>query len=301
MKLINKLRRILSKDPDALVCMKMSIDTLREQEREQDKSITIEPEDYNSAQTIDEFFKVMKKYWNCYDDHALLKMVIEETENKEANSELNAYLCNRNRDKIISMENCSECPFQSPCGGSSSDSTTAFTEMGRDGNGLGDSLQQIPDTQNRFSVTSLPQKEDKSLQHFHYHPGSSNALPRNRVPLAAKAFFNQINGRMHDRMKGIIATVLKMSRPGMSLWGIYPGCCVIVWHVSKEVAAGIKRIQLSHDDQEMLLQCGILTLSCDNKCLFTFPQEKLVSICLCVLCIWWGGIHADMVNKEPGT
>ena len=58
--LINKLRSILSKDPDseeALIRMKLSIDTLRGQ----DESIAIEPEKYNSAQTLTEFLRS----WQC--------------------------------------------------------------------------------------------------------------------------------------------------------------------------------------------------------------------------------------------
>ena len=276
MTLINKLRRILQKDPDSkevLVSMKLAIDNLREQE----KDTAIEDEEYNSAQPVDEFFKSMAPYWTCYDDHELLRMVIEETENKEAIGVLSTFLQSRDRGTGIPMENCSKSPFESPCGVSSTDSTKAFADMGRDRDDLGNSLQQIADTQNRFSSVSLPQKEDKSLQHYHFHPGCSNALPRNRFPLVAKAHVNQLNGRIYDHFKGVIANVMKKPRAVMSLWGIYPGCCVIVWHVSKEIAAGIKRIRFSPDDKEMLLQCGILTLSCDDKCLFAFPQEKLVS------------------------
>ena len=44
----------------------------------------------------------------------------------------------------------------------------------------------------------------------------------------------------------------------------------------------IKKIQLSQDDQEMLLQCAVLSLSCDDKCLFEIAREELVSVCVCV-------------------
>ena len=67
----------------------------------------------------------------------------------------------------------------------------------------------------------------------------------------------------------------------MSLHGVYEGSCIIVWHVSKEIAAAIKKVQLSQDDQEMLLQCAVLSLSCDDKCLFAFTKEKLVSLYVC--------------------
>ena len=65
----------------------------------------------------------------------------------------------------------------------------------------------------------------------------------------------------------------------MSLHEVYKGSCIIVWHVSKEIAAVIKKIQLSQDDQEMLLQCAILSLSCDDKCLFEIARKELVSVC----------------------
>ena len=261
--------------------MKLSIDTLRGQ----DESIAIEPEVYRSAQSVAEFFTVMAKYWNCYDDHDLLRMVIEETENEEAISVLNDFLQNRNPRLIIPTEKCPEAPFKSPCSGRSNDSTTAFVEIEKDANGLGDSFQQIADTQHRFFPIlqhNLPTEEVEKLQYLHYHPGCSNELPRNRVPIVAEVHVNQINGQMYECVKSSVATPLKVPRAAMSLWEIYEGSCIIVWHVSKEIAAGIKRIQLSQDDQEMLLQCAVLSLSCDDKCLFAFTKEKLVSLYVCV-------------------
>ena len=47
----------------------------------------------------------------------------------------------------------------------------------------------------------------------------------------------------------------------------------------------IKKIQLSLDDQEMLLQCAVLSLSCDDKCLFEIAREELVRVCG-----WVGGL-----------
>ena len=119
--LINKLTRILSKDPDSeevLVHMKLSIGTLRGQ----DETISIEPEVYRGAENVADFFMVMAKYWNCYDDHDLLEIVIESTENKEAINVLSNFLQNKDRRVIIPTEKCPETPFQSPCQGNSSDS-----------------------------------------------------------------------------------------------------------------------------------------------------------------------------------
>ena len=282
-KLIGKLSRILSKDPDSvadvLASMKLALATLKGQ----DESIAIEPGVYQDTQTVTDFFTVMANYWNCYDDHDLLEIVIEATENEEAIRVLNDFLQNRNPRLIIPTEECPEA-LKSPCSGRSNDSTTTFIETEKDANGSGDSFQQIADTQHRFFIPqhSLPSEEVESLQYLHYHPGLSNELPRNRVPVTAEVHVSQINGRMYECVKGNVATPLKVPRAAMSLWGIYPGSCIIVWHVSKEIAAGIKRIQLSQDDQEKLLQCAVLTLSCDDKCLFAFTKEELVSLYVCV-------------------
>ena len=284
--LIIELSVILSKDPEpeaVLRRMKLSLATLNGL----DDSISIEKEVYHSAKTVEEFFEVMARYWNCYDDHALLETLIKSTHNKESIGVVNTFLQNSDPGMTIPQEKCPKCPFQSPCSGESNDPMTA---MGKDGDSSGNSLQPIADAQHIFSSISqdsLRPEESKSLQRFHYHPDCSNALPPNRVPFLAKAYFSQINGRTYGHVKGIIATVLKMPRAVMSLWGIYPGCCVVVWHVSREIAAGIKKIKLSPDDEMQLLQCAILMLSCDNKCLFTFPKEKLVCVCVCV-CVLGG-------------
>lgn len=291
LKLISKLSRILSKDPesvDMLASMKLALATLKGQ----DESIAIEPEVYQDTLTVTQFFTVMAKYWNCYDDHDLLVTLIDSTENEEAICVLNSFLHSRDPRRNIPTEKCPEAPFKSPCLDRSKDSTTAFVEIGKDVHSLRESLQQIADTQNRFfSVPQqiLPPEEVESLQHFHYHPGCSNELPRNRVPVIAEVHVNQINGQMYGYVKSNTATVLNTPRSAMSLHGVYEASCLIVWHVSKQIAAGIKRIHLSPNDKEMLLKCKVLNLSCDDKCLFEIAREELVSVCV-YMCVCLGGI-----------
>ena len=412
-RLIGKLSNVLSKDPasDALVLgrMKLSIATLKGQ----DEIISIEPEVYRGAQTVTDFFMVMVKYWNCYDDHDLLEMVIESTENEEAMKILNDFLQNRDRGVIMPTEKCPEAPFQSPCQGSSRPTelkTGASSEIPKGGNRLGGSPQlttgkqlrkfvvsphnekacelsnlsqdclpqekvykfqdtdracklgdnekackfedgeksckveddektckfedneksciiddneksknacqvQIPSEQPTSSQSSseqlqcadtdlIPQSDkdpekvvvtkDEPVTHqpkqsstpnpelnecFHFHPGCSNKLPPNRASLVAKVDCQQVTSWMYSFYKNVVATVTGTPKPAMSLHEVYKGSCIIVWHVSKEIAAVIKKIQLSQDDQEMLLQCAILSLSCDDKCLFEIAREELVSVC----------------------
>ena len=416
-KLIGKLSRILSKDPesdaDVLASMKLALATLKGQ----DESIAIEPEVHRGTQTVTEFFTVMAKYWNCYDDHDLLVTLIESTENEEAMKILNDFLRNRDRGLTIPTEKCPEAPFKSPCQGSSSDSRPreltvgSSSEMAKGGNRLGGSPQQTTGRQlKRFAISPqnekacelsnlsqdcLPQEKvykfqdterackvgdnecklegdekackfdgdekackvddtekgtkhacqvqqtssqnssappqcadadlvpqsdivqqnnekvvitvdepvteqpkqssapdpesNECLQCFHFHPGCCNKLPLNRASLIAKVDCPQIASWMYSCVKNVVATVTGTPKPAMSLHGVYEGSCIIVWHVSNEIAAAIKRIQLSQDDQEMLLQCAVLSLSCDDKCLFEIPREELVSVCVCefmeVVCV----------------
>ena len=372
--LINNLSEVLSKDPesDTLVLgrMKLSIATLKGQ----DESISIEPEVYRGAQNVTDFFMVMGKYWNCYDDHDLLEMVIKSTKNKEAMKILNDFLENRDRGVIMPTEKCPEAPFQSQ--GSSRPmelKTGASSEIPKGGNRLGGSPQlptgkqlrkfavspqnekacelsnlsqdclpqdfqdtdrackvedgektckfedgekvckvedgekskenacqvQIPpeqptssqssSTQLQCADTNLIPQSDKDAEKveepvthqpsFHFHAGCCNKLPPNRASLIAKVDCKQMASWMYSCVKNAVATVTGTPKPAMSLHGMYKGCCMIVWHVSKEIAAVIKKIQLSLDDQEMLLQCAVLTLSCDDKCLFEIAREELVSVC----------------------
>ena len=325
-KLINKLSTVLSKDPesDTLVLgrMKLSISTLKGQ----DETISIEPEVYRGAQTVTDFFMVMAKYWNCYDDHDLLEMVIESTENEEAMKLLNGFLHSRGRGVIMPMDKCPEAPFQSTCQGNSSDSRPKdlaasapseipASKIADDEKCKENACQvQIPSeqptssqnssTQQQCADTNLIPQSDSSQQNnkkvvttmdepvtqssgpdpesnecFHYHPDDCNKLPPNRASLIAKVDCNPIASWMYSCVKNVVATVTGTPKPAMSLHGVYEGSCIIVWHVSKEIAAVIKKIQLSQDDQEMLLQCAILTLSCDDKCLFEIAREELVSVC----------------------
>ena len=345
-RLIGKLSEILSKDLEsgALVLgrMKLSIATLKGQ----DESISIEPDVYRGAQSVTEFFTVMAKYWNCYDDHDLLEMVIESTQNKEAIGVLENFLQSRDRGMIIPMDKCPEAPFQSPHQGNSSESRPkelragTSTEIPKGGasseipackvdDGKENACQvQIPLDQQTSSQNScaqsqcadadlVPQSEilqqnnkkvvitvdeavtqqpkqssapdpesNACLQCFHFHPGCCNKLPPNRASLIAKVDCPQIASWMYSCIKNVVATVTGTPKPAMSLHDVYDGSCIIVWHVSKEIAAAIKRIQLLQDDQEMLLQCAVLSLSCDDKCLFEIAREELVSVCGWV---GWGG------------
>ena len=351
-KLIGKLSRILSKDPesdaDVLHSMKLALATLKGQ----DESIAIEPDVYRGAQSVAEFFTVMAQYWNCYDDHDLLVTLIDSTENEEANSVLSNFL--QSRDSfIIPTEKCPEAPFQSPCQGSSSDSRPKDLTAGAsseipackvddgkkgkenackaaDGEESKENACQvqipleqpiqlqcadsdlIPQSeiyqQNNEKVvitvsepvteqpkqSSAPDPESSEcLQCFHYHASCSNELPPNRASLIAKVDCPQIASWMYSCFKNVVATVTGTPKPAMSLHGVYEGSCTIVWHVSKEIAAAIKKIQLSQDDKEMLLQCAILSLSCDEKCLFEIAREELVSVCEWVG--WGAGGGGDLI------
>ena len=354
-KLINKLSRILSKDPesdaDVLCSMKLALATLKGQ----GEFIAIEPEVYQGKQTVTDFFTVMAKYWNCYDDHDLLKMLVQSTENEEAIGVLNNFL--QSRDSfIIPTEKCPEAPFQSPCQGSrsysrpkdltagaSSEIPACKVDDGKKGKEnackaadgekskenacqvqilLEQPIQpQCADTdlipqseiyqqnnekvvfavgepvteQPKLSSASDPESSE-CLQCFHYHASCSNELPPNRASLIAKVHCPQIQGVaswMYSCFKNVVATVTGTPKPAMSLHGVYEGSCTIVWHVSKEIAAAIKKIQLSQDDKEMLLQCAILSLSCDEKCLFEIAREELVSVCEWVG--WGAGGGGDLI------
>ena len=147
-------------------------------------------------------------------------------------------------------------------------------------------------------VTQQPKlssgQHPESNECFHYHPGDGNKLPPNRASLIAKVDCQQMASWMYSCVKNVVATVTGTPKPVMSLHGVYEGSCMIVWHVSKEIAAVLKKIQLSQDDQEVLLQCAILTLSCDGKCLFEIAREELVSVCVCVcvyVCVRGEGKH----------
>ena len=324
-RLIDELSTVLSKDPESetlvLSRMKLSISTLKGQ----DETISIEPEVYRGTQTVTEFFMVMGKYWNCYDNHDLLEMVIESTRNEEAISVLNDFLQNRDRRVTMLTEKCPQAPFQSACQGNSSDSRPKDLTAGApseipackiDGGEQPTSSRnsctqpQCVDTdlipqcetsqQNNIIMveepvtqepkqSSAPNSESsESLQCFHFHAGCCNKLPPNRASLIAEVDCHQMASWMYSFYKNVVAKVTGTPKPAMSLHGVYKGSCIIVWHVSKEIAAVIKKVQLSLDDQEMLLQCAVLTLSCDGKCLFEVAREELVSVCVCV-CVWGGG------------
>ena len=180
-RLIGKLSNVLSKDPasDALVLgrMKLSIATLKGQ----DESISIEPEVYRGAQTVTDFFMVMAKYWNCYDDHDLLELVIESTENEEAMKILNDFLQNRDRGVIMPTEKCPEAPFQSPCQGSSRPTelkTGASSEVLKAGNHLGGSPQLATGKQLRKFAVSPHNEKACELSNL---SDSQDCLPQEKV------------------------------------------------------------------------------------------------------------------------
>ena len=119
-------------------------------------------------------------------------------------------------------------------------------------------------------------------QSLHHHPDRSHELPPGRIPLVVEVGLDHMTCGMYDCLKDVVASVCRTPRAAMSLLGAFKGSCILVWHVSEEIAAGIKRIQLSPDDQEMLLQCAVMKMSCGEDCLFNISEDELVSVCVCV-------------------
>ena len=125
-------------------------------------------------------------------------------------------------------------------------------------------------------------EELEGLEHLHHHPGKCHELPPKRVPLVVEMSLSSITCGMYNCLKDVVASVLETPREALSLCGAFKGSCIIVWHVSEEIAAGIKRIRLTPDDQEMLLQCAVMKMSCGEECLFSVAEEELVSMYICV-------------------
>ena len=118
----------------------------------------------------------------------------------------------------------------------------------------------------------------EGLEHLHHHPSRSHELPPKRVPVVAEVSLSSITYGMYNCLKDVVASVLETPREALCLCGAFKGSCILVWHLSEEIAAGIKRVQLSPDDQEMLLQCAVMKMSCGEECLFSIAEEELVSV-----------------------
>ena len=369
-RLIGKLSSILGRDPEsdalALGHMKLSLAILKGQ----DESIAIDPEVYRGAKTVQEFFKVMSKYWSCYTDHDLLAMVIEATENKEAIDVLKCFLQSKDPRAVIPVAKLPDAPFWQVCNDSGSSvrgkqraagslqeiegkhaitseanqqkvlpalqkafelpqpeqkmtlqmisaalsraddmdpiNFTTPADISRQTpadpsqqSGKEEKIVGVPDetaaTKQRSCSTNLvigqqpqlnapdPESSEalESLEYLHHHPVQSHELPPKRVPVVAEVSLSSITYGMYNCLKGAVASVLKTPREALCLCGTFKGSCIVVWHVSEEIAAGIKRIQLSPDDQTMLLQCAVMKMSCGEKCLFNIAEEELVSVCMC--------------------
>jgi len=404
-RLILKLSSILSRDreSDAIVLgrMKLSLAILKGQ----DESVGIDPEVYRGATTVQEFFEVMAKYWNCYADHDLLVMVIEATENEEAIGALQCFLQSKDPGMVIPLARCPDVPFRPACSGSETGRRLGSSaEIPKEEKRMGDSPQQIAGRNaivleaNQRKVCSISQKKScdpgdpppaleetsplegknalileanqkkvclvsqkkacdlpKSSQDdlppeqtatlektdlsqpadtdrtnsttpantsqqndngdqflecllaeeattrqrssstnlvisqqpqtmapelewnddFHHHPDRSHELPPGRVPLVVEVGLDHMTCGMYDCLKDVVASVIKTPREALSLLGAFKGSCILVWHVSEQIAAGIKRIQLTPDDQEMLLQSAVMKMSCGEECLFSITEEEL--------------------------
>ena len=183
-------------------------------------------------------------------------------------------------------------PQQSPtdpcqCGGKDgqrlglSDETAATKQKSSSANLAISDQQPQPNSPDPESGEALV-----GLEYRHNRPVQSHELPPKRVPVVAEVSLESITYSMYNCLKGVVASVLKTPREAMCLSGAFKGSCIIVWHVSEEIAAGIKRIRLTPDDQARLLQCAIMKMSCGEECLFSVAEEELVSmyVCLCVCC-----------------
>lgn len=245
MKLICKLRKILGGDPEALDCMKLSLMTLKGY----DESIAIDPKVYHGANTVQEFFESMSKYWNCCADYDLLTMVIGATGNEEANKELNRFLQSKDSEMVIPVTKCS------------SPADLVVSQQ-----------PQLTAPDPKLS------EETEDLEHLHNHSHSLE-LPPNRVPFIVEVSLDRMTCGMYNTIKDVVASVVRTPREALSLLGISEGSCILIWHVSEGIAAGIKRIQLSAYDDYTLSRCAITMMSCGDDFLF----NQSVSVCVAVL------------------
>ena len=138
--------------------------------------------------------------------------------------------------------------------------------------------------QPRLSVPDPESSEAiEDLQRLHHHPGCDHELPPNRVPVIAEVNFNSITCGWYNCLKEVVSSVFGTPKEAMSLQGVYKGSCILVWHVSEGIATWIQRVRLLPDNQQMLLECMVMKLSCGDVCLFNVPREELVSVCVCVV------------------
>lgn len=262
-KLICKLRKILGGDPEALDCMKLSLKYLN------DESITIDPVVYHGANTVQEFFESMSKYWDCC-DYDLLTMVIDATHNEEANKELNRFLQSKDSKMVTPVRKHS----------------TSADLM----------VSQLPQL-------TAPDPElneiTEDMRQLHSHSGSLE-LPPNRVPLIVEVSLDHMTCGMYDRLKGVVASVLQTPRQALSLVGISKGSCILIWHVSEGIAARIKRIQLSPDDNYTLSQCAITMMSCGDDFLFNQPVSACVAVWMFV-CFMHVSVCSHVSDKRDDS
>ena len=150
-----------------------------------------------------------------------------------------------------------------------------------------DTFQQ-PHTSLQPPADTTQQPPD--LQCLHHHPGCDHKLPPKRMPLIVEVGFDSITYGSYNYLKDVVASVLKIPKEAMSLQGVYKGMkgsYIVVWHVSEGIAAEIERIRLSSDNQEMLLQCMVMKMSCGDVCLLNASKEELVSVCVCMcVCVY---------------
>jgi len=131
-----------------------------------------------------------------------------------------------------------------------------------------DALQAFIETKNKNPSTDVP-------------VAGELVVPPKRALLVAKADRDCITQKDYESIKHTVVTSFKVSGQALSSSGSFPGSCILVWHISEEIAASIKRISLLSDHQEELQKCAVIKIWCGHKCLFNVSKNELVSVFVC--------------------
>lgn len=141
-----------------------------------------------------------------------------------------------------------------------------------------DTLQAFIETKNKNSSMVMPAAEELV-----------DKLPTHRVPFVAKVDRECITQEDYKTIKRTVVASVEVPGQALSLSGPFQGSCILVWHISEEIAASINRISLLSYHQEELQKCAVIKIWCGHKCLFNMSKEELVSVFVCS-CVYVQGV-----------
>ena len=247
----------------------------------------VRSEEYKSANSVSELFRLLAPHWNCIDCN-FLRTLVKASECQEAEEKLDAFL--QSRDDAASSLILQKA--HAPSGtsdvinhGSSDDPTEAqpvaksniSSQDHKPPHQPGAATPTSSDVAPNVPHTSVHNTPDEKATDFPPteqcidEPVFTQPQPLSQVEMEAKVDTDVLTLSDYDKGASILCGVLKLPRFALSFFGTGTGCISIRWHMSSDLLPYVLGVRISESELHLLAEQKIVQIRVGEDFVLAVP------------------------------